>query len=254
MLNTMDIPQPKKNNTKIFKRCSFVLLFLVCIYSFMYSYPYYRLGDLFFGSVPALYNARFAQFFFGRAAHPFFGSPAPYAHHELSRTYFIQGDLLEALKDAQEELRLYPDHTATYYILGLTYGYMGRTQSAIDAFSHYIDTHPETWAGRNDLAWIQFRAGDIQGALETIQPAYKMYPDNPWVLNTYGVLLINSNKLSEAQKILQEGSTLANSMTLDKWGRAYPGNDPRVYATGLSAMQKSFKDNLLLVEKKMRAK
>ena len=39
-------------------------------------------------------------------------------------------------------------------------------------------------------------------------------------------------------------------MTEEAWGKAYPGNDPRIYKTGLQAMKLSVESNLKLLEGK----
>lgn len=214
------------------------------------------LGNVFFGGIKPLYNLRFAQLLFWHAAYPTFPIHSPrYAHYQLSRTYFIQGKLEEALEEAEKELKEYPDNIQTYYILGLTNGYMNRTYEAIDAFSRYIDTYPETWAGRNDKAWLQFRLGDIDGALETMHPIIKRYPETPWVQNTYCAILINKpDRYDEAKDICTLAKKLVDKMTPEDWGRAYPGNDPRIYPAGSEAMKHSAAKNLEIIEHQLSKK
>jgi tetratricopeptide (TPR) repeat protein len=199
--------------------------------------------------VPHLYNTKIARFFYNQSL--VFdgkdGKPEPYIYYQLARIDFIEGKLDDSLTKLHKELEVYPENTHTYYILGLTLGYMNKEKDAIAAFTHYIDTHPATWAGRNDKAWLQFRVGDIDGALTTIKPAYEMYPENPWVLNTYGVLQMNKKNYKEAQRALSKGSLIAERLTEESWGKAYPGNDPRIYSTGLQAMKSSFAENLQTV-------
>jgi tetratricopeptide (TPR) repeat protein len=209
----------------------------------------YSIGNIFFGQVPKLYNVNLAHMFFHNASYPLIGKSAPYAHHQLSRTYFIQGDLTMALDEAQKEVELYPGHLATYYIVGLTYGYMNREKLAIEAFSKYIEYQPTAWAPRNDKAWLQFRAGDIDGALKTITPVASS--TNPWVQNTYGTLLMNKKRYKEAKVAFETAWNTVKNMTEDSWGRAYPGNDPRIYGTGLEAMRTSIQNNLKLLEGKI---
>ncbi len=208
----------------------------------------YNLGDVFFGRFGALYNVRLAQFFFTQASNPLIGKPSPYAYHQLSRTYFIQGKLNDSLTFAYKELSVYPDHQATYYIIGLAFGYMNREIEAIDAFSKYIDYNPQTWAARNDKAWLQFRIGDIDGALATISPVSNI-EDNPWIQNTYGTLLMNAGKCTESKDAFTKALLSVNTMSEESWGKAYPGNDPRIYSTGLSAMKNSIAENVELAKK-----
>ena len=226
-------------------------LLSISFYVFAPATLYYYVGDVFFGKVPRLYNVTLANVFFTRATYPFFGTAAPYAHHQLSRTYFIQGDLVQALHEAQEELISYPDHHATYYIVALTLGYMGRIEEAIDAFSTYTAYDHNSWAARNDKAWLQFRIGDIDGAIETIGWTAESQTRNVWVQNTYCALMINKKEYEKAKTACTYAADALATMTEESWGRAYPGNDPRIYSTGLRAMQTSINSNLLLIETKL---
>ncbi len=209
---------------------------------------FYSLGNIFFGTVPTFYNVNVAQFFYTYAAYPVVGNPAPYAHHQLSRTYFIEGDLQTALTEADKELAQYPENRHTYYIKGLTLGYMHREHEAIKAFGQFIAYKPESWAARNDKAWLHFRVGEMDEAMATILPAVQSTKNNPWLLNTFGVLLMNEGALVEARNAFAHGLAAANSMTAKEWGIAYPGNAPQVYETGLTAMKKTFQNNLNEVE------
>jgi tetratricopeptide (TPR) repeat protein len=156
-----------------------------------------------------------------------------------------------ALDEAKEELKLYPDSTSTYYILGLTYGYMNRNHEAIDAFSIYIDSFPEAWAPRNDKAWLQFRIGDIDEALETMRPIVDNFKYTVWVQNTYCALLISKKDFSNAKTACERAQESINKMDENDWGRAYPGNDPRIYRTGLNAMKRSIDSNLAIINKNL---
>lgn len=208
-----------------------------------------KMGNLFFGRVPPLYNVALAQFFFKQSSYPLFGKAEPYAHYQLSRTYFIQGKLDLAIYEAEKELKLYPENTRTYYILGLTYGYLNEERKAIEAFGAFIEINPKSWAARNDKAWLEFRIGDIDAALSTIDPVVH-YVDNAWIQNTYGTLLLNKKKYIEARKAYLNAKRVTDTMTKESWGMAYPGNDPRIYMTGLNAMKLSIESNLKLLESK----
>lgn len=206
----------------------------------------YSAGNIFFGEVPTLYNLTLARFFFTRAvSSPILATPM-FAHHQLSRTYFVEGKLDLALKEAHAELVLYPNNTRTYYILGLTYGFMGRELEAISIFSRYIDEYPESWPARNDLAWLQFRIGDIDSALSTIEPVTR-YVKTPWVQNTYCALLINKGRYDEAQTACAYALAAVMRMNEADWGHSYPGNDPRIYKNGLEGTRRSIERNLEII-------
>lgn len=226
--------------------CLFVFLTLAVVLLLSPTFNQ-KAGNIFFGDVPRLYNVTLAQFFFTQAAYPLLGTPAPYAHYQLSRTHFIQGNLTTALDEAHKELVAYPENLRTHYILGLTYGYMNQEEKAIEHFGKFIEWRPESWPARNDRAWLQFRIGDIDGALTTIEPVATIQ-NNAWVQNTYGVLLMNKKKYREAREAFLYAQQVVATMTEEDWGKAYPGNDPRIYGTGLNAMRTSIENNLKLID------
>jgi len=240
MVNTAVLTSPR-----IYKIVLVLVLLLTVAFCFIQPTTQFRLGNLFFGELPSLYNVRLAQYFFTSAAYPLVGETPVYSHYQLSRTYFIQGELEISLSEARKELAQYPDNKRTNYILGLTYGYLNREEEAIEAFSEFIKAYPESWAARNDMAWLQFRIGDVEGALATLEPVSTV--QNPWVQNTYGTLLLNNGKKVEAKAAFLLAEELVSNMTEETWGKAYPGNDPRVYSMGLEAMKVSITKNLELV-------
>ena len=210
----------------------------------------FQTGNLFFGGIKPLYNLELANKAFQVATHPLLQKlPPRYAHYQLARTYFVKGENDKALDEIKKELEVYPQDTTAYYVLGLIYGFTGRSHEGIEAFSKYIDANPRTWAARNDKAWLQFRIGDIDGALVTIEPIVKQFPYTPWVQNTYCSLLINTTRYAEAKKVCNHAKTLIDKMTEKDWGHAYPGNDPRIYGEGLEAMRSSINENLKVLGK-----
>jgi tetratricopeptide (TPR) repeat protein len=216
------------------------------VYTFFLPPVQYELGNVFFGKYERFYNVDRAQYFYTNATRGAWGKVPEFAHYQLSRTYFIKGFFKRSIEEANKEIALYPNNKRTYYILGLTYGYMNREEEAIAAFSQFIEAYPDSWAARNDKAWLQFRIGDIEGALETIEPVATNL--NPWVQNTYGTILLNLGRTSEAEQAFLQAGQNATILTPEGWGTAYPGNDPRVYETGLNAMKRSIESNLELVQ------
>lgn len=223
----------------------------------LYTSPHFlmALGNKTFGgSPPMFYSLPIAEIAYTRASKLLDenNKPTPWSFYQLGRIAFIKGDLHLALLYFKKELDYYPNHTKVYYMKGLTLGYMGRGKEGIEAFKFYTQNTSDSWASFNDLAWLQFRAGDFSGALETIEPVAKAQPYNPWVANTYGVLLMNLGRLDEAKESLSKGQETLSSMTEADWGMAYPGNNPRIYENGLSQMKESLDSNQKLIEKKLK--
>lgn len=236
-----------KTDSKVLAVISIELVILII---FLFGPKPLQKGELFFGQIPWLYNVNIAQFFFTQAAYPLFGQPAPFGHYQLSRTFFIKGNLERALEEANNELKLYPKNIRVYYILGLTYGYLNRELEAIEAFSTFIEAAPKSWAARNDKAWLQFRLGDIDGAISTIEPILSHSKDNPWIQNTYGTLMMNKKRYTEAKEAFSNAKRVADLYTPKEWAISYPGNDSRIYEVGLNAFRESINDNLKLLEEK----
>lgn len=222
------------------------ILFVIGILLLMPGVTFY-FGNLFFGGNPNLYNVTLAQFFYSRAVHSPISEAPEFAHYQLSRTYFIQGFFNRAIEEANTEILLYPENKRTYYILGLTYGYMNREEEAIESFSEFIKHYPSSWAAHNDKAWLQFQIGDIEGAITTLEPLSGNL--NPWIQNTWGTLLMNSGRTEEARDAFLRARDLISEMSEYEWGMAYPGNDPRIYGIGLSAMQQSIETNIAALER-----
>ena len=224
---------------------------LSILYLFTISSVNLYIGNIFFGGKDSLYNINLASFFYTQAAYPLSGTTAEYAHYQLGRTYFIKGELQAARNETLIELELYPENKRSYYMLGLIYGYMHEEKLAIDAFSKFIEWKPDSWAARNDKAWLEFRIGDIDAGLETISPVAHLV-DNAWVQNTYGVLLMNKGRYSEAKAAFDNAKRAVSKLTEEEWGKVYPGNDPRVYGQGLEATKVSIQNNTALLAEKYK--
>lgn len=172
----------------------------------------------------------------------------PGAHYQLSRVYFIENHLPDALNEINKELAYTPDVKRSYYIRGLVYGYMGMLDNAAQDFETFLRWKPESWAGHNDLAWIYFRMGEYEKALAVSETGLRFNPDNVWLLNSQGVSLMNLGRKTEAKEAFENALAQAEKMGPLAWGRAYPGNNPALYGEGIRAMQQSIQKNLELLE------
>ena len=172
--------------------------------------------------------------------------PPQWANHQLARIYFVEGDYNTALSYINKEISIYPDNMNAYYIKGLIYGFMNRNHDAIETFKYYT-SKTNTWAGHNDLAWLQFKIGDYEGALSTIDKIKDTYIDNVWILNTRAIILYNLHRIDEAKKDINKAQILVGKMTPVSWGSSYPGNDPSIYTEGLEKMRQSIKENYKLI-------
>ncbi len=235
------------------KRLTIILVLAVVVGGYI-ALPKWPLGEFFFERHPAFYHLGLAEFWFKqslRFEHDAMGRPLPYTYYQLGRISFLNNNQEEALAYLNKEKELYPDHLDTYYMLGLVHGYRHEDKEAIESFTTFLEHKPDSWAARNDLAWIQYRSGDIRGGLRTIVPAVNQEDPNPWTLNTFGVLLLNSGDARLALDVLSKAYILAQRLNGDTWGLAYPGNNPAIYTAGVAAMRNSILRNIGAAEAKL---
>lgn len=195
------------------------------------------------------YNLDVAEYFFTKGNEN--KNPKQWVNYQLSRINFIRGDLNSAVSFANRELELYPDNCRTHYIRGLAYGYIDTDTSldlAISDFEKFNACFPNTWAGHNDLAWFWFRKGNMKKVIEVIEVVIEKNKKNPWLENTYGTALMNVGEYKKAREAFEAAKKSAYLMTEESWGVAYPGNNPKVYGKGLSAMRESVEKNLKALE------
>ena len=171
-------------------------------------------------------------------------------HYQLGRIHFINGKFSSALAEMDTVLHLDPEFKRAYYMTGLINGYKGDLNQAIWGFSEFIKRDDFNWAGYNDLAWIYFKKGDYQEMKETAEKGLEQAYHNPWLSNIYGTALMNLGDTEKARENFHIALDEIEKMTPEDWGRAYPGNNPAIYATGLEETKNVIRHNLELVERK----
>lgn len=174
----------------------------------------------------------------------------PDAWHQLARIDFLRGDFSSALEKINKQIELHGDSfMASYYIRGLINGYAGNLKDSETDFKKFLEWDPQNWAADNDLAWIYFRQGRYEDAERIAEQGLAWAPDNPWLLTSLGVSLLNLERKKEAKIALKRAQMAAQKLTETDWHKAYPGNDPQAAAKGLANMQKVIDYNLGLVGK-----
>lgn len=206
---------------------------------------YYLMGNEHFGGA-GTYDLNKAKRYFISSIRLEYAFPD--AHYQLGRTYFIQGDFAHALFEIRETLRIDPEFKKAYYMYGLINGYQKNYAEAIHGFSEFIKRDDFNWAGYNDLAWIYFQKGDYEKTRDTAKEGLHHAETNPWLQNIYGTALMNLGEKEEAEKAFRIALRETESMSPERWGGAYPGNDPRTYDQGLGQMKAAIRHNLALLE------
>ena len=138
-------------------------------------------------------------------------------------------------------------------MLALVYGYRARgTDSeqdwllAEDSFKKYLDEVPDSPWAATDLSWVYFAQGKYEDMLPVLEKAIDHHPANPWVLNMYGLALLNTGSEMEAHSSFVAAKAAVDNLTPEEWGKSYPGNDPNSWSVGLNSFRQAVTDNLSL--------
>lgn len=176
--------------------------------------------------------------------------------HQLGRVDFLEGKFDDALFKFDKQIEFFGDQLPNvYYMQGLTYGYRARKSGsaedwrrAEEAFHHFIEFDPRTPWARVDLSWILFSQGKYEEMKPILEEGLLVIPEQPWLLNMYGLALLNTGDKEGAQLFFEDALYLTNKLTPEDWGKAYPGNDPNLWPVGLAEMTTSIEKNLSLAQ------
>jgi tetratricopeptide (TPR) repeat protein len=180
------------------------------------------------------------------------GSPIQW--YQLGRIDFLEGKFDAALQKFQTQIEYFDDRVPNvYYMIGLTYGYKARAENDTaswekgeEAFETFITYAPESPWPRVDLAWLYFSQGKFDAMLPLLTEGLQYRPENPWLLNMYGLALLNTGDREGAHEALAKAKAAADALTLEDWGRSYSGNNPATWAQGLAEFRGVIEKNLSL--------
>jgi tetratricopeptide (TPR) repeat protein len=176
------------------------------------------------------------------------GGYYPGAYYQIARIHFITGELDEALVFINKELEVMPAFKRSYYVRALVYAYQGNFSLAENDFKQFLLWKPESWAAWNDISWVYFSEGKYKEALNAALAGLHYAPDNPWLNNSAGAAHLNLGHYADAYEFFNQSLIKTRSLGEIRWGRAYPGNNPRIYSYGYAAMIRSIEKNIQLAK------
>lgn len=179
-----------------------------------------------------------------------------FSWYRLGRIDFVEGEFRSALYKFNEQISYFGDAVPNvYYMLGLTYGYLAQEtgseedwQQAEESFLTFMRYAPTSPWPRVDLAWVYFAQGNYEAMVPILEEGLQYEPDQPWLLNTYGLALLNTGETERARAIFMRAAEEAEKLTVEDWGEAYSGNDPQTWESSLEIFRNTIKDNLALTE------
>lgn len=217
-----------------------------------------RIGDGYFGSGPQ-YSILCANVAYTKAlVIDERRSPLPW--YQLGRIYFITGKFEAALYRFEKMIELFGDNALpnVHYMLGLTYGYrahqsgsQGDWAQAEKEFGAYSELDRESPWSRVDLAWVLFSQAKYAEMKKPLEDALQLHPENPWVLNMYGLALLNTGDAAGALERFANAERALARISPQEWGHTYPGNDPASWQPGLAEMKDLIRANKKLAEKSL---
>lgn len=177
-----------------------------------------------------------------------------WAWYQLGRIDFLEGKFDAAIYKFNKQVEYFEDQQpSVYYMLGLTYGYRARREGREDDWSRagdyfllYLEyDHDSPWA-RVDMAWTYFAQGRFEEMKPILEAGLVTHGNNPWLLNMYGLALLNTGNKVAAEANFSTALVEADKLTPEDWGRSYPGNDPSAWSDGLKEFRAAIKANLEL--------
>jgi lipoprotein NlpI len=176
--------------------------------------------------------------------------------YQLGRIDFLEGKFDAALYKFDKQIEYHADTLPhVYYMRGLTYGFAAQESGDSDQwliaesdFIKYLSFNPDSPWGRTDLAWIYFAQGKYTEMLPVLDEGLRINPSHPWLLNMYGLALLNTGERQKAHEHFLTALEEAKKLTDSDWGRAYPGNAPTSWDAGLKAFIDAIESNIELTE------
>lgn len=224
----------------------------------MQAKVYYQVGQYYFNhdeDPGPPYDRDLARKYFLKAAE-LDPQADPALWYQLGRLSFLDGNLIVALQLFDKQLEYFDeDIPAVLYMQGLAYGYLGRRNNNPDdwrkaelAFINYLPYAPNAPWTRVDLAWIYFSQGKFAEMIPVLEEGLKTHADNPWLLNMYGLALLNTDKKEEALLQFTAAQREAARLTEIEWGENYPGNHPGDWRLGLNEFRSIIDKNIELAK------
>ena len=201
------------------------------------------------------YDLKKAQYFFERAI-----TKNPKENNLLwyqsGRVDFINGNFDSALFKFAKQREYFRDEVPNvYYMIGLTYGYKARKtgnsedwQNAEAGFKKVISFFPKAPWPYVDLSWLYFSQGKYTEMKPLLEKALGYEANNPWLLNMYGLALLNTGDKKMAHEYFLFAQEESMNLTIEDWGKSYPGNNPELWGAGLLEFRTLIGKNVALTQ------
>ncbi|MFT3929941.1 MAG: tetratricopeptide repeat protein [Spongiibacteraceae bacterium] len=117
-------------------------------------------------------------------------------------------DQVAAAKFLQQWQQSNPESAMPYFIQGSQQQRAGDISAAITSYEAAISRNANSASALNNLAVLYQARGDAR-ALTTAEQAYRLAPNDPAILDTYGWLLVQSKQREKGLPLLEQAAKLA---------------------------------------------
>lgn len=104
----------------------------------------------------------------------------------------------------------HPGDAAARRYMGEVLMQEGNAKGAIEQFQHVLKTNPGDAESLNDLALL-YQQTKNPLAEQTANQAYKLVPNNPQIMDTYGWILVGNGKTKEGLGLLEKAAAMLKS-------------------------------------------
>lgn len=120
------------------------------------------------------------------------------AYNNLAKSARARGDIDEAIRLFQKELKLEPDHHFAHHNLGDLYRSQGRYQEAIDSIKAALNLHPGFPSALNNLGIIYMDMNRYQDSMEQFKKSIDLAPGFTPAYNNMGNLMLKQGNVDQA--------------------------------------------------------
>ena len=124
-----------------------------------------------------------------------------------------QAVLSDWLKDNPKDLKV-------RILLATSFQQSGKNKEAITHYETFLSDQPDNLVALNNIAWLYFEEKNSK-AIDYAEKAYKRLPNKPEVIDTYGWILVNNNKVDRGLQLLQDAVTKAPQNLEIRYHMAY---------------------------------
>jgi Flp pilus assembly protein TadD len=145
-------------------------------------------------------------------------------HLANGRSYFLNGQLNEAISELSTAASLDPKLTEAHNLLGVAYDKKGLTDRAKDSYERAVKVEPEDAQTLNNLGFSLYQNGNYRAAVDRLKRAVKLAPTDERILNNLGLALCRLGKFDDAYKHFARAAgpltgNLNTARMLERFGR-----------------------------------